>query len=66
MLVALLAGALVGCGGDDGSSEDPVSRVPAEGGLQENVRAASKPDASSFPSAEGKSLNELAQERRPA
>ena len=62
VLAALLAGAMVGCGGDDGSSEDPVSRVPEEGGLQEHVRAASKPDASIFPSAEGKTLNELAEE----
>ena len=64
VLAALLAGAMAGCGGDDGSSDDPVSRVPAEGGLQENVRAASKPDASIFPSVEGKSLNELAEEVR--
>ena len=62
MLAALLGCAMVGCGGDDGSSDDPVNRVSTEGGLQENVRAASKPAASSFPSAEGKSLNELAQE----
>jgi hypothetical protein len=64
VLAALLAGAMVGCGGDDGNSDDPVSRVPAEGGLQENVRAASKPDASIFPAVEGKSLNELAEEVR--
>jgi hypothetical protein len=62
VLAALLGCAMVGCGGDDGSSDDPVSRVSTEGGLQENVRAASKPDASNFPSAEGKSLNEMAQE----
>ena len=64
MLAALLAGAMVGCGGDGGESDDPVSRVPAEGGLQENVRAASKPDASIFPATEGKSLNDLAEEIR--
>ena len=64
MLAALLAGAMVGCGGDGGDSDDPVSRVPAEGGLQENVRAASKPDASIFPATEGKSLNDLAEEIR--
>jgi hypothetical protein len=62
VLVALLAGAVVGCGGDNGGSEDPVSRVPEEGGLQEQVRAASQPDASTFPSAEGKTLNQLAEE----
>jgi hypothetical protein len=64
VLAALLAGAMVGCGGDSGGSDDPVSRVPAEGGLQESVRAASKPDASIFPATEGKSLNDLAQEIR--
>ena len=67
MLAALLVGALVtmaGCGGDDGSSEDPVSRVPDEGGLQEQVRAASSPDAADFPSADGKTLNQLAEEVR--
>jgi hypothetical protein len=65
VLAALLAGALVGCGSDDGgSSDDAVSRVPEAGGLQERVRAASQPDASAFPSAEGKTLNELAEEVR--
>jgi hypothetical protein len=62
VLAALLAGAMVGCGGDDGSSEDLVSRVPAEGGLQEQVRAASQPDASAFPSVKGKTLNQVAEE----
>jgi hypothetical protein len=62
VLAVLLAGAMVGCGGDGGDSDDPVSRVPAEGGLQENVRAASQPDESIFPSADGKTLNDLAQE----
>jgi hypothetical protein len=62
VLAVLLAGAMVGCGGDDSASEDPVSRVPAEGGLQENVRAASQPDKSIFPSADGKTLNDLAEE----
>jgi hypothetical protein len=64
VLAALLAGAMAGCGSDDGSSEDAVSRVPEEGGLQERVRAASQPDASEFPSAEGKTLNQLAEEIR--
>jgi hypothetical protein len=62
VLAALLACAMVGCGGDGESSEDPVSRVPAEGGLQESVRAASKPDAAAFPTAEGKTLQQLADE----
>ncbi len=63
MLASLVAGALLaGCGGDDGSSADPVSRVPEEGGLQENVRAASSPKAADFPAADGKTLNQLAEE----
>jgi hypothetical protein len=62
VLAALLAGAMAGCGGDGGSSDDPVSRVPEDAGLQANVRAASRPDKSSFPSAEGKTLNDLAEE----
>ena len=66
MLAGLLAGAMVGCGGDDGASDDPVSRVPKEGGLQENVRAASEPDASAFPAVEGKTLNEVAEEVKGA
>jgi hypothetical protein len=64
VLAALLVCALAGCGGDGGDSDDPVSRVPAEGGLQERVRAASQVDTSSFPSAEGKTLNQLAEEIR--
>ena len=65
MLAALLAGALfvvAGCGSDDGSADDPVSRVSEEGGLQERVRAAAKPAATDFPSAEGKTLNQVAEE----
>jgi hypothetical protein len=64
VLAALLVGAIAGCGGDDGGSQDPVSRVPEEGGLQERVRAASSPDTAGFPSAEGKTLNQLAEEVR--
>jgi len=62
VLAALVVGALAGCGGDDASSQDPVSRVPEEGGLQQRVRAASTPKAGDFPTAQGKTLNQLAQE----
>jgi hypothetical protein len=62
VLAALLVCAMAGCGGDGGSSDDPVSRVPTEGGLQEKVRAASQPDTAGFPSARGKTLNQLAEE----
>jgi hypothetical protein len=55
---------IAGCGGDDGGSDDPVSRVSEEGGLQESVRSASQPSEADFPSAEGKTLNQIAEEIR--
>ena len=64
VLGAALVCALAGCGGDGGDSDDPVSRVPESGGLQERVRAASAPDESTFPAARGRSLNEVANEVR--
>ena len=54
---------LAGCGGEDGA-DDPASRVPAEGGLQDRVRAAQAVEEADFPSAEGKTLNALAEEIR--
>jgi len=53
---------LAGCGGGDEGSEDPVRRVPVEGGLQERVREAAQPAVADFPAAEGKTLNQLAEE----
>jgi hypothetical protein len=55
--------AIAGCGGD-GGSEDPVSQVPAEGGLQNRVRDAAQPREADFPSAQGKTLQQLAEEIR--
>ena len=66
LVLAALVGALVlaaGCGGGDDAA-DPVSQVPTEGGLQDRVRAASQPRAADFPSADGKTLQELAGEVR--
>ena len=63
MLVGLLL-ALAGCGGGDGSSGDGVEQVPAEGGLQEQVRAAQAVQASDFPAAAGRTLDEVAGEIR--
>jgi hypothetical protein len=66
VLAVLLVGALVpvaGCGGDSGgSSKNPVEQVSAEGGLRERVRAAQDVKASDFPSASGKTLQQIAGE----
>jgi hypothetical protein len=66
VLAALLVGALfsvVGCGGDSGdSSKDPVEQVSTEGGLRDEVRAAQNVNPSDFPSAKGKTLQQLAEE----
>jgi hypothetical protein len=70
VLAALLAGALlsiVGCGGDSGgSSKDPVEQVSSEGGLRDRVRAAQQVDTSAFPSAAGKTLQQVAAEVKGA
>jgi hypothetical protein len=66
VLAALVAGALLtaaGCGGDSaGSTKDPASQVPTKGGLQDKVRAAQNVTASDFPSADGKTLQQIASE----
>jgi len=59
-LLALCIALVAGCGGGGGDSKDPVERVPEKGGQRENVRAAQSPDASSFPAAEGKTLQQVA------
>jgi hypothetical protein len=63
VLAALLIGALLpvaGCGGG-GSNDNPVSQVPEKGGLRDRVTAAQHVDVSSFPSASGKTLQQVAQ-----
>jgi hypothetical protein len=65
VLAALLCGALLpaaGCGDGGGSSKDAVSQVPTKGGLQDRVRAAQQVQASAFPSASGKTLQQVAEE----
>jgi hypothetical protein len=68
IVVAALLGAmlaLAGCGGDDsGGSGDAISRVPEEGGLQDQVRAAASPDEKVFPASGGKTLQQVAEEVR--
>ncbi len=63
MAVGLLL-ALGGCGGGEASSENGVEQVPAEGGLREQVRAAQAVQASDFPDAGGRTLQEVADEVR--
>ncbi|HWT22963.1 MAG TPA: hypothetical protein VN213_05600 [Solirubrobacteraceae bacterium] len=53
--------ALAGCGGNDGP-QDPVSQVPQDRGLQDQVRAALTPRAADFPKTGGKTLQALADE----
>ena len=69
MLAALVSGALLslaGCGGSGGSSDDPVSQVPEKGGLRDRVAAAQNVDVTTFPSASGKTLQQVAQEVKGA
>jgi hypothetical protein len=69
VLAALVIGALLslaGCGGGGGSSDDPVSQVPEKGGLRDRVAAAQNVDATTFPSASGKTLQQVAQEVKGA
>jgi hypothetical protein len=59
VLVGLLL-ALGGCGGSEASSGNGVEQVPAEGGLREQVHAAQAVEASDFPDAGGRTLQEVA------
>ena len=61
-LLLAVAALAAGCGGGDGESQDPITQVPREGGLQDKVRLARTPSADAFPSARGKTLQELADE----
>ena len=59
LVVVLAAITLAACGG---SEDEPIDRVPAEGGLREKVAAAQQVKAADFPAAEGRSFEELAAE----
>jgi hypothetical protein len=62
LLAALACAVLAACGGGDEPAppSDPVEQVPDRPGLREAVREAQTPDAASFPKADGKSLQQLA------
>jgi hypothetical protein len=57
-LLAACVALVAGCGGGS-DNKDPVERVPAKGGLRDRVRAAQSPDASTFPAADGKTLQQV-------
>src|SRR3954447_7291718 len=63
-LLAVLGFAIAACGGGSKGSapppSDPVRNVPSEGGIQQQVKAASAPVASDFPPSKGKTLQQLA------
>jgi hypothetical protein len=61
IIMAVLAAAVMvaGCGGGDAGG-DPVDRLPAEGGVRDQVRAAEAPQPSDFPAVKGRSLQEVA------
>ena len=64
LLAAVLALLLAACGGG-GESEapkNPVENVPEEAGVRDQVKVAVNPDAAEFPAADGKTLQELADE----
>jgi hypothetical protein len=66
VLVFLAAGALgvaLGCGGDDGDDAGGVQRSAA---FERKVAAAQRPDAADFPSARGKTLQQIADGVRAA
>jgi hypothetical protein len=61
-LVVACVLAFSACGGSNNSETpaDPVEQVPDTPGLREAIREAQDPDAASFPAADGKSLQEVA------
>ena len=62
VLAVLACLTLVACGGggEPAAPADPVEQVPDTPGLREAVREARKPDPTSFPPAEGKTLQQIA------
>src|SRR3954452_10827615 len=60
MAVAAAVAVLSGCGGGSGDDGQPISNVPAKGGLREQVAGAAAPAKSDFPATQGRSLQDLA------
>ena len=64
LFAAVLALLVAACGGSDNPDppKDPVENVPEESGVRERVEVAVNPDETEFPAADGKTLEELANE----
>jgi hypothetical protein len=60
LALALALAFAAGCGGSNERASDPVERVPDSGGVRQAVREARSPQAADFPSAEGKTLQQVA------
>jgi hypothetical protein len=61
MAIAAALAFAAGCGGDSGGGE-PIEQVPEAGGLRAKIAAAQEPKEADFPPAQGKTLQELANE----
>jgi hypothetical protein len=59
LLTLALALLIAACGGGDKAPRDPVANVPTENGIRESVVAAATPEATEFPPAEGRTLDDL-------
>src|SRR5918992_740707 len=65
LLSLVLAVVVASCGGADGGERtprDPVQNVPTENGIRASVQAAASPEATEFPPAEGRTLDELSKQ----
>jgi hypothetical protein len=65
LLLLALALFVTACGGGEETPRDPVANVPTENGIRENVQAAATPDATEFPPAEGRTLDDLSNQVAP-
>jgi hypothetical protein len=63
VLVATLV--LAGCGGASTHQTNPVQSIPSENGVRAAVQRASTPTTTMFPSASGKTLEQVAGELKP-